>query len=358
MLSPGARRAPASSRAPALRLRAGSFGIRLTGTPPGLHLLDVRCDGFGCLRLRGGIGLRLLLCQLARMHHDKAQCLLRDPSRALLHLDPTAHPGAMPAARRLVLRPSRLLHYEREPGGLLAPGFEVLPDSTGARDEGDQPESMLETQPQGTAPLGLTIRHEPAYPLAAQRQTLLQRHRRLHTLTAVAVPHPEAHRDTSIAADPETEEHLCESITTVLALAIGRPGGSWGLRFVCVGSRQGNGGRVLMPPWCGNGIDLQGVERNGAIHLVEMGRTQRLEDVAHAVIMERGACESRLQQRQPPTLFQPLPHLVEGLMPIQNREAQGCAPATTCELVCWVGRAEAVDDGGDLQTPEASQDER
>src|SRR5215510_15835875 len=97
---------------------------------------------------------------------------------------------------------------------------------------------MLETQPQGTATIGLTIRHDPAYPLAAQRQTLLNRHRRLHTITAVAVPHPKAHRDTSIAADPETQEHLFEIITPVFAMAIGRPGGSWGLRFVCVGSIQ------------------------------------------------------------------------------------------------------------------------
>src|SRR4029450_346129 len=159
---------------------------------------------------------------------------------------------------------------------------------------------MLETQTQGTAPIGLTIRHNPAYPLTAQRQTLLNRPRRLHTITAVTVPHPEAHRDTSIAADPETEEHLFELIPPVFAMAIGRPGGSWGLRFVGVCSIQGNGRRVLMQPWGGNGIDLQGVESNGAIHLVEIGRKQRLEDVAQAVIMEGGACESRLQQRQYP----------------------------------------------------------
>src|SRR5215475_7674535 len=210
---------------------------------------------------------------------------------------------------------------------------------------------MLETQTQGTATRGLTIRHDPAYPLAAQRQTLLNRHRRLHTITAVAVPHPEAHRDTSIAADPETEEHLFEIITTVFAMTIGRPGGSWGLRFVCVCSIQGNSRRVLMQPWCGNGIDLQCVESNGAIHLVEIGRKQRLEDVAQAIIIEGGACESRLQPRQHPPLFQPLPYLVEGMMPIQNREDQGFDPATTRELVCRVGRDEAVNHRRNLQTP-------
>ena len=72
MIPPGAWRAPSPSRAPALILRDGGCGIRLTGKPPGLHLFDVRCDGFGFLGLRSGRGLCLLLCQLARMHHDKA----------------------------------------------------------------------------------------------------------------------------------------------------------------------------------------------------------------------------------------------------------------------------------------------
>src|SRR4029450_10577733 len=102
---------------------------------------------------------------------------------------------------------------------------------------------MLETQTQGPATIGLTIRHDPAYPLAAQRQTLLKRHRRLHTSTAIAVPPPEAHRDPASAADPETEAHRFEIITPVFALSRGRPGGSGGLRFVGVCSIQGNGGR-------------------------------------------------------------------------------------------------------------------
>jgi hypothetical protein len=134
MLPPWAGRAPAPSRAPALILRDGGCGLRLTGTPPGLPLFDVRCDGCGFLGLRSGRGLCVLLCQWARMHHDKASCLWGDPSWALLHLDPAEHPVAMPAARRLVLRPSRLLHEAREPGGLLPPGVEVLPASTGPRD--------------------------------------------------------------------------------------------------------------------------------------------------------------------------------------------------------------------------------
>src|SRR4030095_1831740 len=105
-----------------------------------------------------------------------------------------------------------------------------------------------------------------------QGQPLLNGYGGFHTIAAVAIAHTETQRYDSIAADPETEEHLFELITPVFAMSIGRPGGSWGLRFVCVCSIQGNSRRVLMQPLCGNGIDLQGVESHGAIHLVEISR--------------------------------------------------------------------------------------
>jgi hypothetical protein len=142
-----------------------------------------------------------------------------------------------------------------------------------------------------------------------------------------------------------------ELITPVLAMAIRRPRGAWGLRCVCVGSIQGKGRRVLRQPGCGKSLDLQCFEGDRAQHLVEIGRKQRGEEVAQAVILERGTRESRLQQRHHPPLFQPLPHLVEGLMPIPNREDQSFDPATTREPVCRVGQEEAVDHGGACQTP-------
>ena len=55
-----------------------------------------------------------------------------------------------------------------------------------------------------------------------------------------------------------------------------------------------------MQPGRRNGIDLQCLERDRAEHLVEIGRKQRIEDVSQAVIIERGARESRLQQRPMP----------------------------------------------------------
>jgi hypothetical protein len=68
---------------------------------------------------------------------------------------------------------------------------------------------------------------------------------------------------------------------------------------------------------------LQG---NSAKHLVEIGRKQGIEDVPQPVIVEGSTRELRLQQRHHSALFQPLAHLVEGMMPIQNGQHQGFDP--------------------------------
>jgi hypothetical protein len=82
-----------------------------------------------------------------------------------------------------------------------------------------------------------------------------------------------------------------------------------------------------------------------------MRGTQRIEDVSQAVIMERGSCQPRLQQRYHPAFFQPFAHFVEGMMPVQNRQDQGFDPATTREPVCRMGRDELINERGDLQAP-------
>jgi hypothetical protein len=56
-----------------LILRDRRFGIRRTGKPAGLHALHVLCNSSSFLLFCGGIGLGLLLRQLARMHHNKAE---------------------------------------------------------------------------------------------------------------------------------------------------------------------------------------------------------------------------------------------------------------------------------------------
>src|SRR6266446_1000594 len=133
MIPPGAWAAASLSLSPALILRDSRCGIRLTCKPPGLHVLAVRRDGGGFLGLRGRICLRLLLRQLARMHHHKAERFERDPSVAILNLHLPDHTLSMPTPRGLVLRPPRFLQQEGQGGLLLPPGFEGLADGTGTR---------------------------------------------------------------------------------------------------------------------------------------------------------------------------------------------------------------------------------
>jgi hypothetical protein len=145
MIPPGLGPAASAALPSVLILRDGRFGISLTGKPPRLHLRDVRHDGFGFFGLRSAICLCLLLRELARMHHHKAKGLVYYAPIPLLHLYLTEHALPMPAAWCVVLCPTRLLHEEGQGGLLVPPGFEVLPDGTGARDERDQANPVLQT---------------------------------------------------------------------------------------------------------------------------------------------------------------------------------------------------------------------
>jgi len=51
---------------------------------------------------------------------------------------------------------------------------------------------VLQTQAQGPATLGLAIRHNPTHPRQTQRQTLLNREQRFHTITPVAIANAKA----------------------------------------------------------------------------------------------------------------------------------------------------------------------
>jgi hypothetical protein len=93
----------------------------------------------------------------------------------------------MPAAWFFGLRPARFLHQEREARLLLSPYFQFLPHGTGARDQRDEIDLVLDTDPQGTATIGLTIGDDPTYSLQPQSQTLLNGYGRFYTITAVAI---------------------------------------------------------------------------------------------------------------------------------------------------------------------------
>jgi hypothetical protein len=167
----------------------------------------------------------------------------------------------------------------------------------------------------------------------------------------IAIPYADPQGYASIPTHAETEQHLFEVVTTVFAMPVGRPRRPRHVRFVLIGPIEGNRSGILMQPGRRKGIDLQGFEGDRTKHRVEIGRKQRIEDMSQAGIMERGTRESRLQQRHHATLFEPSPYLVEGMMPIQNREHQGFDPTPTGEPMRRVGRDEAVDHGRHLQAP-------
>ena len=109
MRPPGLGPAAAAVQPSALILCNSRWGIRLTGTLAGLDALDVRCDSAHFLGLRPRIRLGLLLGPLTRMHHDKPEVLHGDPPLTIFHRHLPDDAVAMPAARRFVLGPPRLL---------------------------------------------------------------------------------------------------------------------------------------------------------------------------------------------------------------------------------------------------------
>ena len=143
--------------------------------------------------------------------------------------------------------------------------------------------------------------------------------------------------------------HLLEIVPPVFARPIGWPRCPRGLRGMRIRPIERNGRGVLMHPGGREGIHFQRFEDDGAIHLVKIGRKQCLEDVSQPIIIERGPCEARLQQRHHATCFQPFPHLIESMIAIQNREDQSFDPTPTREHMGRMGRDETIDKRGDLQ---------
>ena len=77
-----------------------------------------------------------------------------------------------------------------------------------------------------------------------------------------------------------------------------------------------------MSPWKGWGIDLQSIECDGTKHAVEIRGKQRIENLSEAVIVQRRSSQAILEQGEQPAFLQACPHLVEGMMAIENRQEQ------------------------------------
>src|SRR5262245_51836444 len=74
--------------------------------------------------------------------------------------------------------------------------------------------------------------------------------------------------------------------------------------------------------------------------------------------MQGGAGEAGLKEVEHAPLFQLLPHFVERMIAIQNREHQSLNAMPCREHMLWVGWNEAVDDQGNFQAPEHAKNQR
>jgi len=312
------------------------------------HLLG---DGLNGLPLHAGRPLGLLLGQLTGMPHDKASLFLRDSPCTVLPRNLPQHTVPMPAAGLLVLGPSGFCSHEGQGGVLLAPRFQLLAHRTGARHQGDHAQPLLQTAAPCPATRGLPVPYDALDALTPTTAALLYGARRLHTRTCLPIPAPYPQRPSAVTTHPQTQEDLRELSAAILPVSVGWTRGSWCLRLVRIRPRERTSRGVLRQPGCRDGIDLQRFEGDSPKDPMEMGGTPRIEEVSEPGIIARGTRSPRLQQRHSAPLFQPSPHLVKGIIPIQHGEHQGFDPTPTREHMRRVGRDEPVENGGNFQAP-------
>jgi hypothetical protein len=305
MIAPEARLAAPSSLPPAFIVDNGRLGISRTSKPAGFHALDVLGEALGLSGLGAAVGRSRLLGQLAGMHDEKPEFFHSESPVSVLYFHRTDDTVPMPAPWRLLPSPTRLFEQQRQGALLLTPRLQLLPHGIRARDQRDQPETLLQAQPQRAFTVGFTVGHDAAHPVEAERHTLLDGHWGLSAITGIAVAH--AHAEWKpITAHAETQEHLFEIIPPILAVPIGwtrwaRSCARTGL--LLIGPIQRNGRRILMEPGGRHGIGLQGVERDCTKHAVEIGSKQGIKNLPQPVIMERGAREARVEQGDHATLL-------------------------------------------------------
>ena len=337
--------------------RQGRDGIRVTGTPAGVPPLDGVGAGFRCLRLGAGSRRRVLLGPWAGMPHAQASGLLRHPPSTGRDLDGAAPAVALPLAARCGLGTPRLCHAEGQSCLRRAPRCQGWAPRTGAWHKGHHAQARCPPQASRPAPRRLASRSDPVAALQAQRAALLHRHRRLPTVTRFPIPPPQSQRQPAIATHAETQEPLVAVVPSGFALPVGGPQRPWCLGGGWRGPRECQRGGVLREPRGRDGIDLQRLARDGALHRGKMGGTQGLEEVPATVLMERGPGDPCRQPLPYAALFQPLPHRGPRMIAIAKRQDQGSDSTPSRAHMCRVGRDETLDDGRDLQTSSDTQDQ-
>src|SRR5262249_44077285 len=233
----------------------------------------------------------------------------------------------------------------------------LLAHRTRARHQRDEPHALLQAQPQCAFTVGLTVRDNAAHPVEAEGYTLLNGDGGLCAVTRIAIALPEAEWE-ALTAHAKTQEDLLEVIPPIFAVPISRPG--WAKprhRADCllIGPIQADRRRILMEPGGRESIDLQGVEGDSTKDAVELRGKQRLENLAEAVIVQRRSSQAILEQGEYPALLQACPHLIEGMMSIENRQEQRFYTTATREDMRGVWRAEGINKGSDVELADDPQ---
>ena len=86
-----------------------------------------------------------------------------------------------------------------------------------------------------------------------------------------------------------------------------------------------------MEPGSGDDRDLKRPQGHSTQHLIEVGRTEGIEDLPQAVIIEDDPLQPRMEERQHSTLLSACRYLIEGMMAIQHRQEQRLHPTSTGE---------------------------
>lgn len=173
----------------------------------------------------------------------------------------------------------------------MAPRLQLLPHCPGAWDQGAEAHPLCHAYAERALPVSLALSPTAAHPHEAERHALLKRHGGLWTVTGRAITPAEAEGQ-AVPAHAETQEHLVEIITALLAVSIRRTRRDWpcppgGLLLLHL--LQGERRRILGQPGSRESLDRQGLEGERTQAPVQLGRQQPIEALASPVILERGA---------------------------------------------------------------------
>jgi hypothetical protein len=182
------------------------------------------------------------------------------------------------------------------------------------------------------------------------------------------IAEPEAPGESTGPTDAETQHHLLALRVTIVG---GAMDGAWGHRggllvgllrlglwVPFLGPIARHRRRILLDPRRREGRESEGFARHSTKHPVQVGGTQRLQDLAPTVSVAGCSLEPWLEQGHHPALLQAWAHFIERMMAVQDRQDHGFHAAAAGEERGRMGREQRVDDGRHLQLAHHAQHQR